>query len=495
MSFSAPRGHPVNRIGPAAPLSRWVVGGYGVLTSMRRSYFDAAVPIAALATVPGESALAVIRVAGPRALELAASCFSRPDALAAAPAMKLVHGELVDPATGEAVDEVVAAVFRAPGGPVGEDAVEFYCHGSPAVIRRALSLLERVGFEPALPGEFSFRAFLHGKTDLVRAEAVQELVRAGSEGARVEALKRLEGGLSRCFAAARASIVDALAEAEARLDYAEEDDSPSGGLDPDALISVRDLVARLAASYAAGRLYERGARVVVAGMPNAGKSSLFNLLVREERSIVASEPGTTRDWIEAGIELGGLPLRLIDTAGLREAEGEVEAAGVSRSRFLAAEAEAVIYLVDGTVGLRAEDSSFLESRPDALRAWNKADDARCLPPAPGFLRVSARAGEGLPELADALRKLVAPGFGLGAEGSASSRAERELRVASERQKLLLERAGLSLDATLRGIEAGVPLDALVLDLLEAADALGEITGEVASEEVLEAIFSRFCLGK
>jgi tRNA modification GTPase len=484
------------------PLLRRERGGYAARTKMRRSYLDSDVPIAALATVPGESALAVIRVAGPRALALAASCFSRPRALASAPALTLVHGELVDPATGEAVDEVLAAVFRAPGGPIGEDGVEFYCHGSPAVVRRALSLLESAGFAPALPGEFSFRAFLRGKTDLVRAEAVQELVRAGSEGARAEALRRLDGGLSRSLAAARAALVDALADAEARLDYAEDDDSPAGGLDPTALLRVRDLVAGLAASYAAGRLYERGARVVVAGRPNAGKSSLFNLLVREERSIVAPDPGTTRDWIEAGIELGGLPLRLIDTAGLREAEGEVEAAGVSRSRRLAAEAEAVIYLVDGSLGLRPEDSAFLESRPDSLRVWNKADDEGCGPTPPGFLRLSAATGEGLPALALALRELVAPRFGQGGDDGARAgaraelaRGERELRVASERQKLLLDAAALSLESALRGIEAGVPLDALVLDLREAADALGGITGEVASEEVLEAVFSHFCLGK
>ncbi len=390
------------------------------------------------------------------------------------------------------MDEVLAAVFRAPEGPVGEDGVEFYCHGSPAVVRRALSLLEAAGFAPALPGEFGFRAFLRGKTDLVRAEAVNELVRSGSEGARAEALRRLEGSLSRALSSARASLVEAMAEAEARLDYAEDEDSPAGGLDPSLLLRVRDLVSGLSASYAAGKLYERGARVVVAGRPNAGKSSLFNLLVREERSIVSPEPGTTRDWIEAGIELGGLPLRLIDTAGMREARGEVEAAGVSRSLRLAAEAEAVVYLVDGALGLSGEDRAFLESRPDALRAWNKADDPRCAPPPAGFLRVSAATGEGLPELASALRALVAPRFGRD-EGRAE--ADRELRVASERQKLLLDRAEASLSAALRGVEAAVPLDALVLDLREAADALGEITGEVASEEVLEAIFSRFCLGK
>jgi len=405
--------------------------------------------------------------------------------------MSLVHGELVDPGTREPVDEIVVAVFRAPGGPLGEDSVELYCHGSPAVIRRALGILEAAGFAPALPGEFSFRAFLHGKTDLVRAEAVQELVRAGSDGARAQALRRLEGGLSRALSAARAALVEALAEAEARLDYAEEDDSPGGGIDPASVLSARDLVSRLSDSYAAGRLYERGARVVIAGRPNAGKSRLFNRLVREERSIVAAEPGTTRDWIEAGVELGGLPVRLVDTAGLRYAEGAVEAEGVSRSRALASEAEAVAYIVDGTVGLADEDASFLASRPDALKAWNKVDDPGCVSPPAGFLGLSAATGEGLPEFLGKGRELVAPRFGLDAPPG----AERELRVAGERQKLLLDRAAAALDGALKGVEAGVPLDALVLDLKEAADAMGEITGEVASEEVLEAVFSRFCLGK
>jgi tRNA modification GTPase len=466
-----------------------------VFPRMQRSYLDSGVPIAALATLPGESALAVIRTAGPGSIELASRLFSRPGALSSAGTLSLVHGELVDPGTGEAVDEVLAAVFRSPSGPIGEDGVEFYCHGSPAVVRRALALLEEAGFAPALPGEFSFRAFLRGKTDLVRAEAVQELVRAGSEGARAEALRRLEGGLSRALSSARASIVDALAETEARLDYAEDDDSPAGSLDPAVLSPVRGLVASLAASFAAGRLYERGARAVVAGRPNAGKSSLFNLLVREERSIVAADPGTTRDWIEAGIEIGGLPLRLIDTAGLREAEGGAEAEGVARSLRLAGEAEAVVYVVDGTLGLSPEDEGHLGSRPDALKVWNKVDDPRCLPEPPGFLRMSAATGEGLSALADALRDLVAPRFGIARAGSPPAGGEAGLRVASERQKLLLDRTARALDSALAGLEAGTPLDALALDLREAADALGEITGEIASEEVLEAVFSRFCLGK
>jgi tRNA modification GTPase len=459
---------------------------------MKRSYLDTSLPIAALATPPGESALAVIRTAGPGAIGLAASLFSRPEALRAASPFSLVHGQLVDPNSGEAVDEVLAAVFRAPAGPVGEDGVEFYCHGSPAVIRRALAILETAGFAPALPGEFSFRAFLRGKTDLVRAEAVQELVRAGSEGARVQALRRLEGGLSLSLASSRAALVEALAETEARLDYAEDDDSPLGGLEPGLLQRTRALLAGLSASYAAGRLYERGARVVVAGRPNAGKSSLFNLLVREERSIVAAEPGTTRDWIESGIEIEGLPVRLIDTAGLREASGEVESEGVSRSRRLASEAEGLLYLVDGIEGLQAEDEAFLESRPDALAVWSKADDPSCRREPRGYLRLSSKTGEGLPALVAALRERLAPCFG--ARGGDSGR-EDEVNVASERQKLLLDRAVAALDSALAGLERGMPLDALALDLREAADALGEITGEIASEEVLEAVFSRFCLGK
>jgi len=370
-------------------------------------------------------------------------------------------------------------------------------------LRRALAALEAAGFSPALPGEFSFRAFLRGKTDLVRAEAVQELVRASSDGARAEALRRLEGGLSRRVAGIRAGLVELLADAEARLDFDEEEGAPDGRLDDARLESLRHDVEDLAASYGVGRLYETGATVVIAGRPNAGKSSLFNLLLKEERSIVSSESGTTRDWIEAGIELGGLPLRLVDTAGLRDAEPGAEAEGVARSRRLAASATAVVYVVDGVDGLDREDERFLESRPDAVRVWNKVDDARRRPVPEGFLPASALAGTGLPELAAAIRASVAADFGLasaggarggGAAGSGDAR-RREALVASERQKVLLDRASSSLAEAEAALRDGVDLDALVIGLREAADALGEILGEVASEEILDSIFSRFCLGK
>lgn len=469
---------------------------------MNRSYLDTEAPIAALATAPGESALAVIRAAGPGSVELVASLFSRPEALASASSHSLVHGKLLDPSSGEAIDEVLAAVFRGAKGPLGADSVELYCHGSPAVVRKALSVLCAAGFAPALPGEFSFRAFMNGKMDLVEAEAVQELVASGSEAERASALRRLEGGLSGPLKAARAALVDELAEAEARLDYAEDDDSPSGGLDRNMLADLRDMVRGLAASYSSRRLYEKGATVVIAGRPNAGKSSLFNLLLREERSIVAAEAGTTRDYIEAGLEIGGYPVRLIDTAGIREARGEAEAEGVARSLRLAGEADVLLYVVDGIEGEVEADAAFLAGMPRALRAWNKVDNARSRPAPEGYLRISAASGEGLGALINALSETIAPLFvpdvaARLAQGASrgSSAALATAPVASGRQALLLERAAAALDEALSGADAGLPLDALVLDLREAADALGETTGEIASAEVLEAVFSRFCLGK
>ncbi|MDA8425894.1 MAG: tRNA uridine-5-carboxymethylaminomethyl(34) synthesis GTPase MnmE, partial [Treponema sp.] len=352
---------------------------------MPRSYLDEPTPIVALATPPGESAISVIRASGPGSIERAAACFSRPAALLSTPGHTLVHGELVDPASGERIDEVLAAVFRSPRSATGEDGVEFSCHGSPAVVRRALAALAAAGFAPALPGEYSFRAFVHGKTDLARAEAVQELVRARSDGARAEALRRLEGGLSRRIAAARTRLVDLLAEVQARLDYGEDEAEAGEGFDPAPLRALRSDLAALAGSYAAGRLHGEGARVVVAGRPNAGKSSLFNLLLREERAIVAPEPGTTRDWIEAGMEIEGMYVRLVDTAGLRTAASEIEAEGVARSRRLAGGADLALYLVDGVAGLHAEDEAFLRSRPDALAVWNKIDSAACRPAPEGFV--------------------------------------------------------------------------------------------------------------
>jgi tRNA modification GTPase len=465
---------------------------------MPRSYLDPPLPILALATPPGKSALAVLRASGPGCIELLATRFSRPAELVEATGHSLVFGEIREAHSGEGIDEVLVAVFRAPRSPTGEDQVEVSCHGSPAVVRRLLVCLEGAGFAPALPGEFSFRAFVGGKTDLVRAEAVDEIVSARSEGARAEALKRLEGGLSRRLEAARKHLLGLLAEAEVRLDYAEEDGSPASLFPRPALLDLRRDLAGLASTWRAGRIYGEGARVVLAGRTNAGKSSLFNLLLREERALVSPEPGTTRDWIEAGIEIAGFPLRLIDTAGLREESGRIEGRGIEKSRTLVGEADLVICLVDATGGIGKEDEELLARRPEALRVWNKVDLAEARPCPAGWIPVSSLSGAGFANLVAGMEAALRSLAGI-SEGPA---AEDEFVIANERQRALLERATTALDEALAVLDAAEArqgrdelLDAATLELRDAADALGEITGEISSPEVLKMIFSGFCLGK
>jgi tRNA modification GTPase len=519
---------------------------------MQRSYIDAPRPIVALATGPFEAALALVRAAGPGCIELAAGVFSRPDALREARGHSLVHGELVDPATGEAIDEVLVAVFRAPASFTGEDQIEVSCHGSTAVTRRILALFEAAGFCPALPGEFSFRAFANGKTDLVRAEAIDEIVRSRSDSARADALARLEGGLSRRLSAARASLLGLMAEIELRLDYGEDEveglSSNLGGEPPGDMAPALARLARLgeelgglAASYSAGRRVAQGLAVVLAGPPNAGKSRLFNLFLREERSIVSPEAGTTRDWIEAEMEIEGLRLRLIDTAGLRDATGSIEAEGVARSARMIAEADILLYLVDASAGPPTPaDEAFMAAHPGALPVLNKIDLAPAPGPAPsqaGFstwtlgkkalIAVSAATGEGFGALVAALgrvaRDLVAAGVspggvspggvspggvspggvspggvspgGVSPGGATGGSYGGGERIASERQHGLLCRAQAAIDTARADLETGLGLDMTAVDLREAADALGEITGEIAAPEVLEALFSRFCVGK
>jgi len=466
---------------------------------MPRSYLDAPRPIAALATPGGRSALAVIRTSGPGTFELLASCFSRPSALLEAPGLSLVHGFFMDGRTGERIDEVLVALFRAPKSPTGEDQAEVSCHGSPVIVRRILSCLHVAGFAPALPGEFSFRAFTQGKSDLVEAEAVAELVDARSEGARGEALRRLEGRLSRRLGEARKALLDLLAEAEVRLDYAEEDGSPSELFPRGKLAALRAELATLAASWRTGRLYAEGAMLALAGRTNAGKSSLFNLLLREDRALVSPEPGTTRDWIEAGVEIGGFPLRLVDTAGLRAGPEGIEARGIERSRALVSEADLVCCLVDSSLGPGAEDEELLALRPDALRIWTKTDLPDSLPCPRGWIPLSTEEGRGLEALHEALATALKGLAGRPPEGGPPDRDE--VAIANLRQKELLERAVEALDAVLGVLDASSPagvgelLDAAALELRVAAEALGELTGEIVSAEVLETIFAGFCLGK
>jgi tRNA modification GTPase len=451
--------------------------------------YDTKEPIAALATPWGKSALAVIRSSGEGAISLFAPAFSRPAAIERAASGRMLHGFLRDPATGEAVDEVMAAVFRPPEGYTGQESVEIYAHGSPPGIRRILDLLSGLGFRPAAPGEFTLRAFVAGKMDLTRAEAVREIVEAKSERAQGLALGRLSGNLSRRIDALKQRVASLLAAVEVGLDYPEEELEEPPELDTAEIGACGDELRRLLATYRSGRLYQEGAAVAIAGPTNAGKSSLFNLFLREDRSIVSGIHGTTRDYIESWITLAGIPVRLFDTAGIREAEHPLEAEGIRRSGTVTEQAALVLYVADGAAGPDARDREiFTQHRADSryIFLWNKIDLAAGAAPE-GWLPISAESGEGFAALEGEIEARL--------RGGETGAGEGELLIDSDRQKRLLEQARDALERAQQGLREEIPMDMLAPDLREALDRLGEITGEVTSADILQQIFSDFCVGK
>jgi tRNA modification GTPase len=460
-------------------------------------------PIAAAATAPAKSALALLRLSGENTLTLLGALFSRPKRLLEAPGNSVVHGWIRD-SSGEGIDEVLVSVYRAPRSFTGEEGADFSCHGGTASVRAVMETLKRGGFREALPGEFTFRAFMNGKLDLTRSESVMELVSARTDRARRHALRRLSGALEEEIRRVKELLVRVLAETELLLDYSEADGiygTGSEGLPGLSLAEeALDRLRNLAAGYSRERLYQEGALAVIAGRPNAGKSSLFNLLLREERAIVTEFPGTTRDWIEAWISLDGIPLRLADTAGLRPDRKDMDQAellGIRRSRDLLKTADIVLYVIDGASGITGEDREFLAGAaaedPAPIVLWNKAD----LVPPPALsaaaapeirmLEISAKTGRGLRELTAAIRNaLEKTGGSEDAEGAAPG---------TLRQKELIDAAAAALTEALNLADQNQSLDLIAPPLREGINALGEITGEVSTAEILETLFSRFCVGK
>ena len=480
-------------------------------------------PIAAVATVPGQSALAVIRTSGATSIELTASVFSRPLTLKKSSGNTVVHGWINDPLTKKKIDEVLICVYRSPKSFTGEDSADISCHGGIASVKAIMSVLKSAGFREALPGEFSFRSFMNGKTDLTRAESVMELVSAKTNRAREQAVRRLNGVFYDEVSEVKNLLVKVLAGAEIYLDYSEDeftgtaDDESSGKLpDMDIAESALAKLKCLSELWQHERIYAEGALAVIAGRPNAGKSSLFNCLVREDRSIVTDIPGTTRDWIEALISVEDIPLRLIDTAGLRiisgltHDESDPELMGIQRSFELLESADLVLYVIDGTAGIGPEDRNFINSRTQKplIIVWNKADLAKpmaSLPERlkvpgnekfPKLLAVSAKTGEGIADLlhsvADILEKSEASANPDLSEMILSGNAAGP---GTARQKELIDNAIVSVEEALAMADHLQPLELIAPLLRAAVDALGEITGEVSNADVLEVMFSRFCVGK
>ncbi|SIQ52685.1 tRNA modification GTPase trmE [Alkalispirochaeta americana] len=446
--------------------------------------------IAALATPLGSSALAVIRTSGPGCIEAVAALTDRPASLARCPGGRLRRAQLRDPETGRVLDDLMVGVFRAPRSYTGEDAVELFCHGSVPGVQEILALLFRSGFRRAEPGEFTLRAFLAGKVDLTRAEAVQEIVSARTARGHGLALGRLGGSVEAEVNRFKDELVQIMAGIALQLDYPEEETGQIP-LDRQALRHIREGLLQLAASYSAGKLYQEGVVIALAGRTNAGKSSLFNALLKEDRAIVSDIPGTTRDYIESSLDFGGIPVRIFDTAGLRETGEILEGEGIRRTGQVLEAADLVLYLVDGVRGLAEEEEDRLDrakasGSPPFIPVWNKADDRACLPPPEGFFPVSARTLQGMEPLLEEVVRRVTP----------EHRCQEESPVIdSLRQRDLLERAAAALQEVDRGIQEEMPVDAISLDVQEAIHALGEITGEVTSADILDAVFQQFCVGK
>jgi len=447
--------------------------------------------IAALATAPGTAGLAVLRVSGERALEVSDRVFRGATPLARAAGHTLHHGWAVDGS--RRLDEIVAAVFRAPRSFTGEDTVEWSCHGGAVPARRVLDALIAAGARLAAPGEFSLRAFLHGRMDLAQAEAVADLVHAETESAGDLALAQLSGALSRRLGAIEERLVAAAAEVEARVDFADD----VGGIEipphvRSAISSVLIELSALLASAPWARAVREGVRVPIVGRPNAGKSSLFNALLGEERAIVAPSPGTTRDRVSERLEIAGIAVTLSDTAGVRDARDPVEAMGVERSLAALDGAALVLWVVDGSEAYDPAGDPLpaeLAGR-NVIAAITKSDVAEVVQPlelanATHAVRVSSKTGEGLGELSAAI------GTQLGARspgGLASA-------VANPRHTDALARARASLARAGEAAASGAPGEIVALELRESLAAIGEVTGRHASEELLERIFARFCIGK
>jgi tRNA modification GTPase len=449
--------------------------------------------IAAVATPQGEGGLAVVRVSGIVAFHIADEIF-RGASLREAPTHTLHHGWLA--AADGPIDEVVAAVFRAPRSYTAEDVVELSCHGGRLPAQRVLAALLAAGARLARPGEFTLRAFLNGRIDLVQAEAVAELIGARSEIAYRAALSRLAGGMSHSLLEWRELVADVLAEVEARVDFAED----VGGVEltPALLrrIGEAERALSLGASSAAwARALREGVQVAIAGPPNAGKSSLFNRLVGEERAIVTEIAGTTRDRVSATIEIEGALFTLSDTAGLRESDDLIEAKGIDRARAALEQSHVVVWVVDaaaahcGTNGDRPPEGALAGKR--VVVALNKLDlgvsaagerfeDA--MTRAHGeVVRASAESGDGVAELAAAIAR--AAGF------------EPGDTLASERQVLVMTRAAEALARARAQGEAAAPGEIVAVELNEALRALDELLGRCFDEDMLDRIFSRFCVGK
>ncbi|HHY41701.1 MAG TPA: tRNA uridine-5-carboxymethylaminomethyl(34) synthesis GTPase MnmE [Thermoanaerobacterales bacterium] len=454
--------------------------------------------IAAISTAIGEGGIGIVRISGPKSFEIAKEIFKpRQKNIKEFESRKLYLGNIVD-FNDEIVDEVLIAFFKSPHTYTREDMVEINCHGGLAAQKRILRLVLDSGARLAEPGEFTKRAFLNGRIDLSQAEAVIDIIRAKTDKALSLANRQLSGGLSNKINAIRHRLLDVLAHIAANIDFP-EDDIPEASTDYIAkeVGDVKEAVGDLLKRISAGRVIREGLATLILGNTNVGKSSLLNALLDEERAIVTDIPGTTRDIIEEYIDINGIPIKIIDTAGIRETADEVERIGIQRAIKYLEEAELVLLLIDISRELTQDDINLIKLIKDktTIVVINKVDlpakideeDVKRMIPAERIVKISALKQEGIQDLKNAIYEVITAKIGgIGNEG---------LIGAGERQRQAIEAAYNFLDRALLAIKSFVPIEMVELDIRDAWQKLGEITGDTVTEDIISTIFEKFCIGK
>jgi len=453
--------------------------------------------IAAIATPPGEGAISIVRLSGDDAVTLADQVFKGKD-LTKVSSHTINYGHFIDPKTREIIDEVMVSVLRAPKTFTREDTVEINCHGGIVPTNKILQVLLTNGARLAEPGEFTKRAFLHGRIDLAQAESVMDLIRAKTDRSMKAALNQLDGELSQLIRNLRQEILDVLAQVEVNIDYPEYDDveEMTSKLLREKALDVCAKIEKLLVTARQGKILREGLATALVGRPNVGKSSLLNHLLHEDKAIVTDIAGTTRDVIEEYVNVLGVPLKLVDTAGIRETDDRVEKIGVERSRQALDRSDLVILLLNASEPLTTEDIELLQLTQDKKRiiVLNKMDLEPKLDlnelyqyvDKAEVLKTSVLKNEGIRELEEHIATLFYGGI---------ENSQTTVLVTNARHIALLEQAKVALEAVLTGLEQELPVDLVQIDMTRAWELLGEITGDSYQDELLDQLFSQFCLGK
>jgi len=454
--------------------------------------------IAAIATPMGEGGIGIIRVSGSDAVEVVDKLYKGRQKLSTVDSHTIHYGHLIDPSTGETLEEVMVTVMRAPRTFTREDVVEVNCHGGIVSVNRVLQLTLENGARLAEPGEFTKRAFLNGRIDLSQAEAVIDLIRAKTDRAMKIALQQVEGKLSRLVKGLRQNILELLAHIEVNIDYPEHDvESVTRKMLLEKSEEIKQEIIRLVETSEQGKILRDGLSTVIVGRPNVGKSSLLNSLIHENKAIVTDIPGTTRDVIEEYVNVRGVPLRLVDTAGIRETEDIVERIGVERSRKMLKEADLILLVLNYNEMLTEEDERLIDliKGLQAIVIVNKTD----LPKQLDFTRLQKLLSDSIPivktsitedEGMDELEKEISAMFFQG-----NIMKEDQTYVSNARHIALLKESIKNIDEFRQSIEMGMPVDVSSFDLKRTWELLGEIVGDTAGDSLLDQIFSQFCLGK